>query len=34
MITVRKFGTFWIVYCADCAWRSDPTASWGWDELS
>ena len=28
MITVRKFGTFWIVYCAVCAWRSDPTASW------
>jgi hypothetical protein len=28
MITVNKFGTFWIVYCADCAWRSDPTASW------
>jgi hypothetical protein len=28
MITVNKFGTFWIVYCADCAWRSDPAASW------
>jgi hypothetical protein len=28
MITVRKFGTFWIVYCAECAWRCDPAASW------
>lgn len=28
MITVRKFGTFWIVYCADCAWHSDAVDSW------
>ena len=28
MVTARKFGTFWIVYCADCAWRSDPAVSW------
>jgi hypothetical protein len=28
MVTVSNFGTFWIVYCADCAWRSDPAGSW------
>lgn len=28
MITVSKFGTFWIVYCRECAWRSDPAANW------
>ena len=28
MITVSNFGTFWIVYCTDCAWRSDPAGSW------
>jgi hypothetical protein len=28
MITVSKFGTFWIVYCPECAWRTDPAASW------
>jgi hypothetical protein len=27
MITVSKFGTFWIVYCPECAWRSDPAVS-------
>jgi len=27
MITVCKFGTFWIVYCPDCAWQHVP-ASW------
>ena len=27
MITVSKFGTFWIVYCRACAWRNAPE-SW------
>jgi hypothetical protein len=27
MITVNKFGTFWIVYCRECAWWDAP-ASW------
>jgi hypothetical protein len=27
MITVSKFGTFWVVYCHACAWREAP-ASW------
>jgi hypothetical protein len=27
MITVSKFGTFWIVYCRDCAWWHAPE-SW------
>jgi hypothetical protein len=25
---LAKFGTFWIAYCADCAWRSDAVSSW------
>jgi hypothetical protein len=28
MITVNKFGTFWIVYCSECAWLSDATLTW------
>jgi hypothetical protein len=27
MITVSKFGTFWIVYCRECAWWLAPE-SW------
>jgi hypothetical protein len=27
MIIVSKFGTFWVVYCRDCAWQDAP-ASW------
>jgi hypothetical protein len=27
MITVCKFGTFWIVYCPVCAWQQ-VSASW------
>jgi hypothetical protein len=28
MIRVSKFGTFWIVHCAGCAWRGDAVSSW------
>jgi hypothetical protein len=28
MISVSNFGTFWIVYCAHCAWRSEAASSW------
>jgi hypothetical protein len=27
-VTVISFGTFWLVCCPDCAWRSDPTSTW------
>jgi hypothetical protein len=27
-IAVINFGTFWLVSCSGCAWRSDPVASW------
>jgi hypothetical protein len=27
MVTVSKFGTFWVVYCHKCAWQYAP-ASW------
>ena len=27
MITVSKFGTFWIAYCPECSWR-EALASW------
>ena len=28
MITVSKFGSFFLVLCHACAWISDPASSW------
>jgi hypothetical protein len=27
-IAVISFGTFWLVCCANCAWRSDAASTW------